>query len=138
MPTTLTRHSSIGAWLDHPVGGAVIRELLASAGQTPEALAPVRPLAIKQLVAMSGGAMTDEVIDGLVQRVQAESGDGAADEPTSEEGVGAPVAEWAEQVTSGRFSGKTIIVTGAGSGIGRATASRIAREGGRVIAVDVS
>ena len=31
-----------------------------------------------------------------------------------------------------------MIVTGAGSGIGRATASRIAREGGRVIAVDVS
>ena len=29
-------------------------------------------------------------------------------------------------------------MTGAGSGIGRATASRVAREGGRVIAVDVS
>ncbi|EZP29223.1 SDR family NAD(P)-dependent oxidoreductase [Microbacterium oleivorans] len=36
-----------------------------------------------------------------------------------------------------RFAGKTIIVTGAGSGIGRATAVRIAREGGRVIATDV-
>ena len=36
------------------------------------------------------------------------------------------------------FAGKTVIVTGAGSGIGRATASRVAREGGRVIAVDVS
>ena len=32
----------------------------------------------------------------------------------------------------------TVIVTGAGSGIGRATASRVAREGGRVIAVDIS
>lgn len=31
-----------------------------------------------------------------------------------------------------------MIVTGAASGIGRATASRVAREGGRVIAVDVS
>lgn len=37
-----------------------------------------------------------------------------------------------------RFAGKTIIVTGAGSGIGRATAARIAREGGRVIATDVA
>ena len=46
--------------------------------------------------------------------------------------------EWVERIDQGRFSGKTIIVTGAGSGIGRATASRIAREGGRVIAVDVS
>ena len=39
---------------------------------------------------------------------------------------------------SGRFAGKTVIVTGAASGIGRATASRVAREGGRVIAVDIS
>ena len=36
-----------------------------------------------------------------------------------------------------RFAGKTIIVTGAGSGIGRATAVRIAHEGGRVIGTDV-
>ena len=39
--------------------------------------------------------------------------------------------------TAGRFAGSTIIVTGAGSGIGRATATRIAQEGGRVIATDV-
>ncbi|MBA8991993.1 NAD(P)-dependent dehydrogenase (short-subunit alcohol dehydrogenase family) [Curtobacterium pusillum] len=39
--------------------------------------------------------------------------------------------------TAGRFTGRTIIVTGAGSGIGRATATRIANEGGRVIATDV-
>jgi NAD(P)-dependent dehydrogenase (short-subunit alcohol dehydrogenase family) len=39
--------------------------------------------------------------------------------------------------TAGRFTGRTIIVTGAGSGIGRATATRIAHEGGRVIATDV-
>jgi NAD(P)-dependent dehydrogenase (short-subunit alcohol dehydrogenase family) len=39
--------------------------------------------------------------------------------------------------TAGRFAGSTIIVTGAGSGIGRATAARIAHEGGRVIATDV-
>jgi len=39
--------------------------------------------------------------------------------------------------TVARFADKTIIVTGAGSGIGRATATRIAHEGGRVIATDV-
>ncbi|WP_033920035.1 SDR family NAD(P)-dependent oxidoreductase [Sphingomonas sp. 37zxx] len=37
-----------------------------------------------------------------------------------------------------RFEGKSIIVTGAGSGIGRATARAFAAEGGRVIAADLS
>jgi NAD(P)-dependent dehydrogenase (short-subunit alcohol dehydrogenase family) len=39
--------------------------------------------------------------------------------------------------TNGRFAGQTAIVTGAGSGIGRATAIRFANEGARVIATDV-
>ena len=38
----------------------------------------------------------------------------------------------------GRFAGKTAIVTGAGSGIGRATAMRLAREGATVVAADIS
>lgn len=37
-----------------------------------------------------------------------------------------------------RFAGKTAIVTAAGSGIGRATAVRLAQEGARVIAGDIS
>ncbi|WP_248760834.1 SDR family NAD(P)-dependent oxidoreductase [Pseudarthrobacter sp. SSS035] len=45
---------------------------------------------------------------------------------------------WQETITTERFAGKTVIVTGAGSGIGQATALRIAREGGRVIAADIS
>ena len=39
---------------------------------------------------------------------------------------------------AGRFAGKTAIVTGAGSGIGRATALRLAREGATVVAADIS
>ena len=35
-----------------------------------------------------------------------------------------------------RFNGRTFLVTGAGSGIGRASAIRLASEGGRIIAVD--
>ncbi len=37
---------------------------------------------------------------------------------------------------SGRFTGKTVVVTGAGSGIGRATARLFPNEGARVLAVD--
>ncbi|WP_198410789.1 SDR family NAD(P)-dependent oxidoreductase [Microbacterium halophytorum] len=51
---------------------------------------------------------------------------------------GPQLQEWTEKITEGRFDGKNLIVTGAGSGIGRATASRIVREGGRVVGVDVS
>ena len=39
---------------------------------------------------------------------------------------------------TGRFAGRSVIVTGAGSGIGRATAVRLASEGGSVACLDVS
>lgn len=40
--------------------------------------------------------------------------------------------------TPGRFVDKTAVVTGSGSGIGRATAVRLAHEGARVVATDIS
>ena len=40
-------------------------------------------------------------------------------------------------VVPGRFNGRSAIVTGAGSGIGRATAVRLAQEGARVVAADL-
>ena len=143
-PKTLTGDDSIKTWLDHPVGGPIIRDLLAQAGQNPDVLKPVQRLAIKRLVKLSKGQFSQQMVDDLVARAAAgEVPAGAADaaaaapEPTTESAdASAPAVElpeWVERLDQGRFAGKTVIVTGAGSGIGRATASRIAREGGRVI-----
>ncbi|MEQ6897668.1 SDR family NAD(P)-dependent oxidoreductase [Microbacterium sp. KR10-403] len=123
----LTANSTIGEWLEHPVGGELVRGLLSAAGANEESLAPVKGLPLQQLVAMSQGQMPQSVVDDLVLKANG----GVMPESTESTG-------WAEKLTAGRFSGKTVIVTGAASGIGRATASRIAREGGKVVAVDVS
>ncbi|MCJ1683247.1 SDR family NAD(P)-dependent oxidoreductase [Rathayibacter sp. VKM Ac-2928] len=131
MSTTapLTAQSSIGEWLNHPEGSALIRDVLGgAAGGFDEAkLAPVRSLPLQQLVALSQGQLPQSVVDDLVLRANG----GVMPEAAKSTG-------WRESVTPGRFAGRTVIVTGAASGIGRATASRIAREGGRVVAVDIS
>lgn len=123
----LTGGSTIGEWLAHPEGGAALRELLDQQGGVDAAsLTPVRNLPLRQLVELSQGALQDDVVDELVRHVNGGS------LPPDDESAG-----WRERATPGRFAGQTIIVTGAASGIGRATASRVVREGGRVIAADV-
>jgi NAD(P)-dependent dehydrogenase (short-subunit alcohol dehydrogenase family) len=131
----LTAKSSVGDWLKHPVGGPLLRAMLAEGGQSESALTPVKLFSLQRLVAMSQGMLKQEVVDDLVAKA---NGGVAPEEEDDADTDAGQSAAWSEQITPGRFSGKTIIVTGAGSGIGRATASRVAREGGRVIAVDVS
>lgn len=127
--TPLTASISIGTWLAHPEGGPAIRSLLSAApGFDEGSLAPVAGVPLQQLVALSQGRLPQEVIDGLVKQVNG----GVVPEETG------PAAGWQERIVAGRFSGQTVIVTGAASGIGRATAARIAKEGGRVVAVDIS
>lgn len=128
MTEILTSKATVGTWLDHPVGGELLRGLLAQGGQSAEALAPARSLPLRQLVAMSNGALPAEVVEHLVRG--ANGGELPAEE-TEEDEV-------AELPSGARFAGRTVIVTGAGSGIGKATAERILREGGRVIAVDIA
>lgn len=123
----LTAHSTIGEWLNDEVGGPLVRGLFEKTGADPELLTPVLGLPLQQLVAMSQGALPQSVVDDLVRAANG----GVIPENAEEQG-------WTEKPTTGRFSGKTVIVTGAASGIGKATASRIAREGGRVIAADIS
>lgn len=72
--------------------------------------------------------MPQSVVDDLVRE------DNGGTVPDSDEAG----AGWKETITPGRFSDRTVIVTGATSGIGRAVAERIGREGGRVMAADIS
>ena len=143
--TGLTADTKIKDWLAHPQGGPVLRAMLAEGGASEAQLKPVRSFSMKRLVPMSKGQFTEEKIAELIAAAEAYDPAGA---PAAPEGSAAAAAapeedevelpEFEERVTEGRFAGRTIIVTGAGSGIGRATASRIAREGGRVIAVDLN
>lgn len=123
----LTAGSTIREWLADETGGALLRGLLAASGSSEESLAPVLGLPLQQLVELSQGQMPQSVVDDLVLQAN----DGVAPEESGSSG-------WREVISPGRFAGKTVIVTGAGSGIGKATASRIAREGGRVVAVDIA
>lgn len=127
----LTAKSSVGDWLKHPVGGPLLRQLLAEGGQNESVLTPVKLFSLQRLVSMSQGMLKQEVVDEMVVKANGGAAPVDDDEPEAS-------GSWVEQTTPGRFDGKTVIVTGAGSGIGRATASRIVREGGRLVGVDVS
>ncbi|MFI2103836.1 SDR family NAD(P)-dependent oxidoreductase [Isoptericola sp. NPDC019693] len=130
----LSASSTVGEWLDHPVGGRILGTVLEQAGASADALAPARNLPLEQLVTLSNGQFPAEMIDGLVAAYREQAPDDASDDAAE----GRSPAPWTEQVTPGRFAGQTVVVTGAASGIGRAVASRVAREGGRVVAVDLA
>ena len=121
MTIPLTSRATVGAWLEHPVGGPAVRALLADAGQSDAVIGQIRNLPLQTLVAMSQGRMPQQVVDDLVR--EANGGVMPQDEPA--------------RAPAKRFSEKLVIVTGAASGIGRAVAERIVREGGRVVAVDI-
>lgn len=120
----LTARSTIREWLGHPEGGPRLEGLLESVEVPAEARAQIAPLPLQQLVALSQGKLPQSVVDDLVRALN----DGEIPEAEPARGVG----------TGGRFADRTVIVTGAASGIGRATAERLADEGARVIAVDLS
>lgn len=118
----LTARDTVDRWLSHPEGSVVIGRLLEGIDQGEDVLDRIRNLPLATLADMSQGRLTDAMVEDMVRAVN---------------GGALPAAE-APQPASARFAGRTVIVTGAASGIGRATAQRIVSEGGRVIAVDLA
>src|SRR5690606_26493329 len=64
----ISAKSTVGAWLKHPVGGPLLRRMLAEAGTDAKVLNPVKLLPLQNLVAMSGGKMQQSVVDDLVAK----------------------------------------------------------------------
>lgn len=124
--TALDGQSTIGAWRQHPVGKEIIDGIAAQANMDELIIRRLRNIPFERLV-NDGGSAPAGLVDSLVAKVN--SGSAGAAEPSR---------GWVETITPGRFLGRTTIVTGAASGMGRAVASRIAREGGRVVAVDLA
>jgi len=118
----LTGSSSIGDWLDDPHGSPAIEQLLAGFELPDGALDQMKALPLRQLATLSQGKLRQSVIDDMVCAVNG----------------GELPEESPDTPASTRFEGKTYIVTGAAGGIGAAVAARVAREGGRVIAVDLA
>ncbi|WP_243788397.1 SDR family NAD(P)-dependent oxidoreductase [Saccharopolyspora gloriosae] len=133
MPAALTLESTVAEWLDHPAGGPILRRLLEDNGQNPGVLNAVRNLRLDRLAEMSDGRLSTAELE----RLAAEANAAHVDSPDQGERP-APRPAWRERITPGRFTGSTVVITGAGAGIGRATAARVAREGGRVVAADVA
>lgn len=127
MTHPLTANSTLRTWFTHEEGGPRLRQALTDAGIEPDSVAPLAGQPLQQLIAVSGGRLPQSVVDDIVRHVN--SGDIPIDTQTG---------GWTERPIADRFAEHTVIVTGAGGGIGRATASRIAREGGRVVAVDIN
>jgi NAD(P)-dependent dehydrogenase (short-subunit alcohol dehydrogenase family) len=124
-PTSLTENSTIGAWMKHPAGSRAFAAFAEQAGMDTASLAVLKNLPLSRMLEATGSPDAHGAAQQLLSQI-------------SDANDGAPDTGWVEIITPGRFTGKTVIVTGAASGIGRAVASRVAREGGTVIAVDLS
>lgn len=123
--TALTANSTIGAWMKHPAGSPVFAAFAEQAGLDTASLVVLKNLPLVRMLEATGSPDAAGTATALLSQLDATD-------------IGDDDTGWAETVVPGRFAQKTVIVTGAASGIGRAVASRVAREGGTVVAVDLA
>ncbi|UEJ82831.1 SDR family oxidoreductase [Brachybacterium halotolerans subsp. kimchii] len=135
-PTPITASAPISAWLEHPSGGPVLRALLERSGTDVAALGPVLGMPLQQLVPLSRGELPQSAVDDMVRAAN------GGEIPAESDGGTGPAAgsgpTGGADASAGRFAGRTVVVTGAAGGIGRATAERLLAEGARVVATDIS
>lgn len=108
----LTAKSSIGEWLKHPIGGALLRDMLTQGGTDENALRPVRMLALQRLVTLSQGQMPQEMVDDLVAKANGGTAPKTIDDEPTESAL--PARPWPRDV---------VVVVGVG-GMGETIARR--------------
>jgi beta-glucosidase len=67
----VTASSTVREWLDHPVGGVLLRAALGGASFDDDVLAPAHGLPLGQLVALSGGRFPQSMLDDLLDQAGA-------------------------------------------------------------------
>ncbi|UQN30173.1 SDR family NAD(P)-dependent oxidoreductase [Brachybacterium kimchii] len=133
--TPITASATIATWLEHPRGGPVLRAFLERTGTSPDSLGPALDMPLQQLVPLSRGELPQSAVDDMVRA--ANDGEIPADATAGGRADGAGRTDRSD-APAGRFAGRTVVVTGAAGGIGRATAERLLAEGARVVATDIS
>ena len=67
--------STVREWLEHPVGGALLRAALGGPRFDEDALLPAHNLPLRQLVALSGGRFPQSLLDDLLERYSTSAAD---------------------------------------------------------------
>ncbi|MEO5534954.1 MAG: hypothetical protein ABIR17_07465 [Pseudolysinimonas sp.] len=70
-PKQLTTQDTLGTWLKHPTGGPIVRDLLTQFGVDEKMLGPFKLFRVEKVVAMSNGAITQDMLDDIVRQANA-------------------------------------------------------------------